>query len=124
MLDSRISDSSSDSDSSVPYELQSHNVTTADNETSQNDNEIIALSTAISNSDTSSNYPLKQFAADEDDETQLNTDNDENDAEEEDTRESWRYPRRNIYRVLITFFAFVLMGMNDAATGVCTVFIS
>lgn len=31
--------------------------------------------------------------------------------------ESWNRPRMNIYRVLATFWSFVVMGMNDASYG-------
>lgn len=34
-------------------------------------------------------------------------------------RDRWNSPRVNLYRTSAAFFAFLLMGMNDAAYGVC-----
>lgn len=34
--------------------------------------------------------------------------------------ERWNYPKGNAYRVFSTFWAFMVMGMNDAAYGVST----
>ncbi|KAK4952875.1 hypothetical protein LTR66_013716, partial [Elasticomyces elasticus] len=31
--------------------------------------------------------------------------------------QKWNHPRRNVYRIFATFWAFVVMGMNDAAYG-------
>jgi len=33
--------------------------------------------------------------------------------------EQWNNPKINIYRYLATLYTFVIMGMNDAAYGVC-----
>lgn len=41
---------------------------------------------------------------------------------ENDEREQWNNPRINMYRYLSTIFAFIVMGMNDAAYGVSGVF--
>jgi hypothetical protein len=32
--------------------------------------------------------------------------------------QSWNRPRRNVYRVFAAFFAFIVLGMNDASYGV------
>lgn len=32
--------------------------------------------------------------------------------------ERWNEPRGNIYRYFATLYSFIIMGMNDAATGV------
>jgi hypothetical protein len=37
--------------------------------------------------------------------------------------ERWNHPKANIYRTFATLFAFMIMGANDAAYGVCTIFI-
>jgi len=34
-------------------------------------------------------------------------------------QQKWNNPRINMYRVLSANFSFVIMGMNDAAYGVC-----
>lgn len=34
-----------------------------------------------------------------------------------DQVETWNYPRRNIYKVSAAFWAFVIMGLNDATYG-------
>jgi hypothetical protein len=36
-----------------------------------------------------------------------------------DRQELWNYPRSNLWKVMATFFAFVVMGANDSALGVC-----
>lgn len=33
--------------------------------------------------------------------------------------ERWNHPHINVQRTLATFFAFIIMGANDAAYGVC-----
>ncbi|KAK7208529.1 major facilitator superfamily domain-containing protein [Myxozyma melibiosi] len=80
---------------------------------------IHALSTSITNTGADAaggkDFALKQLAAEEALEAQAFLGN--NEEPEEDTRESWNSNGTNMARVLITFFAFVLMGMNDAATG-------
>lgn len=38
----------------------------------------------------------------------------------EKTHEQWNNPKINIYRVLSANFSFIILGMNDAAYGVCT----
>lgn len=39
---------------------------------------------------------------------------------EKTPQQKWNSPRVNIYRVLGANFSFIIMGMNDAAYGVCT----
>lgn len=36
-----------------------------------------------------------------------------------ETPERWNYPRKNIGRIGATFWAFLVMGANDSAYGVC-----
>lgn len=43
--------------------------------------------------------------------------------EADEVLERWNSPRRNMYRTFACFWGFVLMGMNDAAYGVCLEFI-
>jgi len=31
----------------------------------------------------------------------------------------WNHPRINVYRTLAAFWSFIVLGMNDAAYGVC-----
>lgn len=38
----------------------------------------------------------------------------------ETTHEQWNNPKINIYRILSANFSFIILGMNDAAYGVCT----
>jgi hypothetical protein len=37
--------------------------------------------------------------------------------------ERWNHPRTNLFRTLAAFWGFVVMGSNDAAYGVCHVFL-
>lgn len=32
--------------------------------------------------------------------------------------ERWNYPRSNVFKIMATFWSFLVMGMNDAAYGV------
>lgn len=34
-----------------------------------------------------------------------------------DTREHWKTPRRNMYRVMASFYGFIVFGMSDASIG-------
>ena len=36
-----------------------------------------------------------------------------------EAHERWNYPRINMWRTLVTFFGLFVMGLNDAAYGVC-----
>ena len=48
----------------------------------------------------------------------------ENPASEPESQELWNRPRINFFRYLAAIYAFIIMGMNDAAYGVSFLLLS
>lgn len=49
----------------------------------------------------------------------LGADSDEAPEHAQKEAERWNYPRKNVPRLAFVFVSFIVMGMNDAAIGVC-----
>lgn len=49
----------------------------------------------------------------------LATDSDEAPENAQTQAERWNYPRNNVPKLAFVFVSFIVMGMNDAAIGVC-----
>lgn len=94
---------------------------------------ITATSTPTPSGQTSqTNIELQEIQGSSNDQIPLSPKNDNNDPTEYlpqpsttvNVVERWNHPKVNVYRTFATFWAFVIMGANDAAYGALIPYVS